>query len=476
MSARVDVVVVGGGAAGLAAARALVDSGLRVCLLEARDRVGGRVHSVLVDGIAVRVELGAEFVHGAPAALLELADAAGAVLVEASEAHLARWPDGRLRTRDDFAGGLGAVLDALAEVPDDADAGPDESFAAFLDRTLDRLQHAGAGDGEAPRDAGWRAGVRAQACGYVEGYHAAPSEETSVRMLARNERGASGNDAAWRVVEGYSRLLAPLLRPLRGAPLDVRMRSVVHTVSRTASGVRVLGRGATGPVDVEARAAIVTVPLGVLTATAGAEGAIAFDPPLPTEHRDALARLGMGQVARVVLACDTPFWLEPGAVPALADEEPRGAPLSFLHAPDLVVPVWWTPHPIRAPLVTAWGGGRAEAALHAGGALDEDAVRDALAMLLGRTRADVDTHVRGVHAHDWRTDPFARGAYSFARPGGADAGTALAEPVDGVLWLAGEHTMSDGTAATVQGALASGRRAAAGALARLAARRGDEPE
>jgi monoamine oxidase len=315
--------------------------------------------------------------------------------------------------------------------------------------------------------------VRAQACGYVEGYHAAPAEEASVRMLARNERGASGNDAAWRVVGGYASLLAPLAGAPGAAPLDVRLGSVVHALTRTASGVRLVGRDPSGALAVEARAAIVTVPLGVLSAPGGTEGAIAFDPPLPPAHRDAIARLGMGQVARVVLACDAPFWLEPGAVPALDVEEGDGAPLSFLHAPDLVVPVWWTPHPVRAPLLTAWGGGRAEAALHAGGALDEDAVRDALAALLGRGRRDVDARVRGVHAHDWHADPFARGAYSFARPGGADAGAALAEPVDGVLWLAGEHTMSDGTAATVQGAVASGRRAAAGALARLASR-GDD--
>lgn len=450
-----DVIVVGAGAAGLAAARVLVDAGRRVCVVEARDRIGGRVHTVRVAGAPIPVELGAEFVHGTPEELLDLADRAGVPLVEVTESHRTRDADGRLRARDDFAGGLGAVLEALGERDD---AAPDEPFADFLARRLDALQREPAAPDEPPRDAAWRAEVERRVAGYVEGYHAAPIAEASTRMIARNERGASANDAAWRIPAGYAALLDPL-----AAGLDVRLGHVVARVAYGAAGVRVEGSDAAGaPFAVAARAAVCTLPVGVLQAAVGAPGAVAFAPPLPATHAAALAGLAMGQVARATLVCDAPFWLEPDAVPALEGDDE--AALSFVHDPDGEVPVWWTPHPVRAPLVTAWGGGATVDALFRDGGVDAPRVRAALARVLALPPGAVDARVREVCAHDWGADPFARGAYSYARPGGADAGAALAEPVDGVLWLAGEHTRSDGTAATVQGAIASGRAAATAIL------------
>ena len=441
--------VVGAGVAGLAAARALADAGRRPLVLEARDRIGGRILTHREPGLSAPLELGAEFVHGAPPPLLALADAAGLLLAEAAEAHLTREPDGRLRARDGFAGDLDAVLAALA----DGERAPDRPARALVDECLAALP-----DGPA------RGVVRERALGYLEGYHAAPADRLGTHGLARAESHASGNDVAHRVVDGYDRVPG-WLHAGGDVPVDVRVGVEVRAVAwgrgRTRLAVRQVGVERT----VAARAAVVAVPLAVLAVGEGETGAIRFDPPLPPAHRDALGRLGTAQVARLVVRCRHPFWEDAALVPALDDPAFDPAALSFVHAADLAVPVWWTARALRAPLLVAWAGGPAgERLLDLAPAARAGAALDALAAVLGLSRARLDAEVLAVHQHDWRADPYARGAYSYALVGGADAGAAAARPLAGLV-LAGEWTMSDGTAGTVQGALASGRRAAAAVLA-----------
>lgn len=438
-----DVVVIGAGAAGLACARALHDAGARTLVVEARDRVGGRVHTVRVPGLAAPVELGAEFVHGTPAALWELVDAAALRVVDAVEEHLVRDGD-RLRRRDDFSGEMGHVLAGL-----DAER-VDRSFAAYLDASWGGAEHAE---------------LRRLACGYVEGFHAAPAADVGVVGLARAEGAASGNDQAFRIVDGYDRVLEPLVDPGARA-LPVRLNTVVRAVrwSRGAVELRVAhdGREET----VRARAAVVTLPVGVLRAPVDAPGAVAFDPPLDAK-RAALDGIGVGPVCRMVLRFHRRFWESPGGVPALEDPE-DGAALAFVHAPDTAVPVWWSLRALRAPVLVGWAGGpRAERLLALDAAAREAEAVRALATTFALTPDAVAESLVALHEHDWSADPYARGAYTYARVGGADAGAALARPLDGTLFFAGEATASGGNAGTVHGALTSGRRAAREVLAAL---------
>jgi phytoene dehydrogenase-like protein len=123
-----DVLVLGAGVAGLAAARVLVDAGRRVRVLEARDRIGGRVHTRHLPDTPFPIELGAEFIHGTPPELMALADAAGLAVVESTEEHVARDRDGRVRGRDAFSGPTGDLLAGIAA----ARHGPDRSVAQYL--------------------------------------------------------------------------------------------------------------------------------------------------------------------------------------------------------------------------------------------------------------------------------------------------------------------------------------------------------
>ena len=117
--------------------------------------------------------------------------------------------------------------------------------------------------------------------------------------------------------------------------------------------------------------------------------------------------------------------------------------------------------PVHAPVVVAWAGGPAADAL---GGLDDrrlaEVAIDALADLVGEKRAHAHELVEGCFFHDWNTDPFARGAYAHVLVGGDGAPRRLAQSIDATLFFAGEHTVDAPGMGTVDGALASGKRAA----------------
>jgi monoamine oxidase len=142
-----------------------------------------------------------------------------------------------------------------------------------------------------------------------------------------------------------------------------------------------------------------------------------------------------------------------------ADLEEAGRDASFLHAGEQPFPTWWTTLPVRSTLLTGWAGGPKADRLPRGEAALTKAAVDSVATLLGRAPGEVSEHVRRCVIADWRDDPLAGGAYSWSKVGGSLMPDALAEPIDGTLFMAGEHTIAE-MIGTVAGAIASGRRAA----------------
>jgi monoamine oxidase len=165
----------------------------------------------------------------------------------------------------------------------------------------------------------------------------------------------------------------------------------------------------------------------------------------------------MGPVLKLVLAFDRPFWHE---IAGLEDVE-------FIHAYDRAVPTWWTPPDPAATMLTGWAGGPYAARLSgmAEGELSDLAVKS-LADAFGVPAKDVSSRLAACHVHDWSADPLARGAYTYVGVGGSEAHRTLAAPVADTLYFAGEATCGGGYNATMEGALRSGRRAAAELLAR----------
>src|SRR6266853_706372 len=147
----------------------------------------------------------------------------------------------------------------------------------------------------------------------------------------------------------------------------------------------------------------------------------------------------------------SPFW----------ERQPEMADMSFLFTEDPQFPTWWTTNPLPYPILTGWAAGNHAVAL--GGQSNDAIVRSAvqaLARILGVDDREIHRQMIGAYAHDWQSDPFSRGAYSYTVVGGIDAARALATPVAETLYFAGEATNSDGYNGTVHGAIATGYRAA----------------
>jgi monoamine oxidase len=256
-----------------------------------------------------------------------------------------------------------------------------------------------------------------------------------------------------RLVDGYDRVPGWL-----GAPVarSVRLRHVVTAVDWCPGHVRVTARHPDGLVEIDARAAIVTLPISLLQEGVLGRGAVRFAPALPSAVREAASRVTMGHVARICLLFEKPL--------AELVGERKGRMLtrtSFIHARGVDVPVWWTSYPIRSGLMVGWAGGPVATALLAEPARVADRARVALASALGIDRRTIARHLVGTFTHDWRHDPFSRGAYSYPLVGGADAARTLSRSIRGTLFLAGEATDAEGRTATVHGAIATGYRAAA---------------
>ena len=428
MSQRVttDVVIVGGGLAGLGAVATLAAEGRAVVLLEARDRLGGRVFTSGMHA-GYPAELGAEWVADTGAVRAALA-AAQAGLVEADGNFYTRSVDGTLVADEVRDPPMKELLRRIAALPDS-----DRSLDAALD--------------EVAVEPSWLH-ARHELLGYVEGFHAADPADVSIRWLELVERNQPADAALFRATKGLDRGVQQIATSL-GERCDIRLGAVVRAVRWQPGEVVLQVEAAALSTEVRARHAIITVPLGVLQRSVDGLGGIAFTPSLDSK-REALGQLAMGSALKLLLHFDERFW---------ADLDGLGDML-FVQRTDQVIPLWWSSNPVQSHSLVGWLGGPRAAAV----ALDDEALAHAatasLAACLDVDLGVVRRHLRAWEHHDWRRDPLALGAYSYVRVGGAVAHWVLAEPLEDTLFFAGEATAGEGFNGTMEGAYQSGVTAA----------------
>jgi monoamine oxidase len=426
MSAPIDVVIIGAGVAGLAAGRLLAGAGRRVTLIEARDRVGGRVHTHHL-APDLPIELGAEFVHGQPPALWTLIREARLPTYELEGSEIG-YEGGRRSAGGDLPGRANHVLEDmvqwLAHAPDTTDM----TFAQYLELS-------------APDPDAAEAAAR-----YVEGFNAADQRRIGIASLAKQQRAedAIEGDRLFRVSSGYDAVPKFLAAEFARAGGTLELETPVQRIDWSRGSVAVTAHGARGT-RFHARRALITVPLGVLQA-----GGIQFE-PRPAGILEQADRLAMGAAMRIVLVFGAKFWPEN---------------LSFLFTPSEIPATWWTPMPNGAPVLTGWTGGPKAAVIERSGGAE--AARAALltrclstlAKVFNRPVSELEGLLRSWHTHDWLADPYAGGAYSYVPAGALDAPGRLNQPVEDTLYFAGEHTDVTGHWGTVHAALQSGTLAA----------------
>jgi monoamine oxidase len=409
----VDVVVLGAGIAGLAAARKLAEAGLSVVLLEARSRIGGRIFTTRTPATDLPVELGAEFVHGRPPELLDLIHEAGLTLFERKGEFLC-YDDGRI--------GDCGFFDEAFRLLDNLPASPDMTFAEFLAQKQSS-EH-----------------VAARAKGYVEGFNAADAAIIGTAALLKQQQAeeAIAGDCSFRIVEGYDRLPAYLLNRFVTAGGQVHLDTPATAIHWKRREVGIETGNPSLP-EIHAPRAIIALPLGVM------QGDVVTIEPAPSGALAAIRKLAMGNATRITLVFRERFW------------ETSTPDLSFLIALEKTPPTWWTAAPNPSPTLTGWIAGPRALYAPTGSGL-KDAALSALSTIF--QRADLESLFVGFHSHDWQADPFSLGAYSYAPKGALHASDELATPVENTLYFAGEHTDTTGHWGTVHAALRSGLRAA----------------
>ncbi|MDA8250254.1 MAG: FAD-dependent oxidoreductase [Rhodospirillales bacterium] len=427
MTADLDVVVVGAGVAGLAAAGVLRRAGARCVVLEACARIGGRAytaHPAELGGAAF--DHGATWLHAAERnKLAERARAAGIGLRDTQ----GDWTrhvmiDGRPATAAESAAQAATWERFEAVARARAASGADVS----VDAAVAELR----GDPWAATVATWEASLIA----------AADPRDLSVRDWHLNE--LSGGNL--RVAGGLGAMVARVLGPDAG---EIRRAAAVRRIAWDGPGGGVELAGDFG--TLAARAAIVTVSTGVLRA-----GGIAFAPGLPERQRAALDGLPMGLLSKV-------------AIPAAGSDRLGIAPGTSLYrrlddpAEQAIFFSLWSQGEAHA--VGFFGGRAAWALAQAGAAATASFARAELRRLLGDA-ADAAFADAAV-VTDWGTHPAFLGAYAYARPGCVEGRAAMDTPLADRLWFAGEAWCMDGLAGTVGGAYVSGERAGAAAARTL---------
>lgn len=404
------ILVVGAGVAGLAAARSLVDVGWPVCVIEARDRIGGRVYTNRDWGVPI--EMGASWIHGtANDPIMELARKAGAQLVTT-----------------DYDGWAKLAVDPELQ-PLDYDK---DTWQKFVERACGRAQGgslAAALNGAAARQ-GLSSSDRVQLAFYVAteiaDEYGATADQLSAKTFDNGDYATGDQDI---ITNGYDALpnqLADGLRMVLNTPVTAivwRDKSVI---------VRAGTQSFEGP------AAIVTVPLGVLKSDA-----ISFDPPLPEGHAHAINALGFGVLSKSFFRFHRRTW------------KVENAFYQFIGVDPGPWAQWFTAPNAAGPIAVAFNAGDFARSV-------ESSPNDLMAGALpvARQLFGNDVSVAEIRTSTWSSDPYARGSYSFHAPGsGLDDRLRLQEPISDNLYLAGE-AVGVNNPSTVTGALLSGRNAA----------------
>lgn len=404
---RETVIIVGGGIAGLVAARRIADS-YNTIILEADDRLGGRIYSCKSNKFSSAIEGGSEFIHGRLKETMGLLKEAGIEHVPV-EGKFYRKEKGEWKEQHEFIEGWDKLLHHMEKIKQDT------TMADFLQQHF--------GDDK-------YADLRRHAIAFTEGFDVADIKKVSVRFLY-NEW--SHEEESFRIPGGYGRLIQFLASECEKKGCKIVLNDPVKQIDWQKDDVTVYTEKTN---KYTGNKTIVTIPVSVLQ-MANSRASINFTPPLD-DYVNAARQTGFGTVIKMILEFKNGFW-----------KKDTGFILS-----DAIIPTWWTQLPDTVPLLTGWtAGSRAE---RLNNESDESLLEKGLLSLANIFEQTEEQLRKNLVAHkifNWQKNNYSLGAYSYSMPDSEKARELLNTPIDNTIYFAGEGLYKGHSPGTVEAAI-----------------------
>ena len=418
-----DVIIIGAGAAGLAAGRELSKAGKKVILLEAQNRLGGRINTLTAPGFSTHLEAGVEFIHGEMPVTQSLLKEAG-IYYYVTEGNYYSVKHGKFQEPENLGKTLSTIFEKASKLKQDV------PFSKFLDQHLNEDKYKS---------------IRETARSFAEGYDVADIKRVSTFALI-GEWKDFGQTDSYHVKGGHIKLANFLSEEIKKLGGEIFLSTVVKEICWKKDYVEVIDNKGE---SFSASKVLITVPLGVLQSKSNQKAHINFSPNLP-DKIEAAKSIGFGTVIKVFLEFKNAFWES-------SENHTRYAPkLGFLIS-DTPFTAWWTQLPDKTPLLTAWLAGP-NAEKYKNNSEDEmiAIALDALSYIFNTKNSFLAENLCAGKVVNWQRNPFSLGAYSYATVESAAAKKILTQPAEDTIFFAGE-ALSEGTVmGTLEEALASG--------------------
>jgi Monoamine oxidase len=413
-----DIIVVGAGACGLNAALEMALTGKKVVVLEATDRIGGRIHTIYNDQFDQPVELGAEFIHGELKETFLISKKAG-LKHDKVGGEIWQNEDGNLEEQEDFIEDYNDLNDKFKLLKKDI------SIKEFIETYLQEDKYEE---------------LRFTLKNYIEGYYAAETSKASTYAL-RDELNNS-SDKQFRPEGGYLKLAEYLFRKCNDANVFFAFNEPVVRLEYEKDKITIT----TNKSKYNSKKALVTVSMGVLQSKT-----IQFVPGIPEKEKAAL-QLGFGPVVKTIFQFKEAFWKNKDHT-----QNKDLKKLGFMFA-RTIIPTWWTQYPKNSSMITGWSGGPHSKDL---AGLSNEQVKEkgleSLSSIFKIPISELRLNLQGWHVINWEDDPYSRGAYSYDVVDGTTFKEIVKNPLLSTLFFAGEGLYEGIEIGTVEAALANGR-------------------